>query len=99
MLWASYDKRKEGNDRLERNLAGRKEKESIRRKGKDRLGDQEGRKVIYASLNEGKTYEAGSMWDGKKSKEREKANQRRYKYENAPGPVSCFTVYSCVVKK
>ena len=35
----------------------------------------------------------------RKGKRREKAKQRRYKYENAPGPVWCFTVYSCVVEK
>ena len=34
----------------------------------------------------------------RKTKGQEKAKQRRYKYEKAPGPVWCFTVYSCVVE-
>lgn len=44
-------------------------------------------------------YDAGSMWDGKKSEETEKAKQRRLQLRECRWPVWVFTVCSCVVKK
>ena len=99
MLWASYDKEKYVTIDNNATSPGGRRRRIYREKGKISWKTRKDA-GLYMQVGAGKDFkmqEACGMV--RKAKRQEKAKQRKYKYENAPGRCGVLPYYSCVIEE